>query len=166
MAGWKAKLELLQLDPNLQRDIDKEMLEITKEAARVWLTAALSIVPTWSRASRATFESLAQAVGFEVTYGPIRSFNDRKSLGLSTGFGGLTREALGSYSFFYKTELRYLIFNESNVARVGVAGVFRGLINPTPYNFREAAEKAFKEFSRQKLGLALRDVRITSGKIV
>lgn len=165
MAGWKARLELLQLDPRLVEDVDAQMLELTKEAARVWLDTVLGIVPTWSRASRATFESLAQAVGYNVTYGPLRSFKDRKPLGLSTGFGGLTREAKGSYSFYYKTSLDYLIFNESNVAKIGVAGVFKGLINPTPYNFREAGEKAFRDFAKKKLGLVLRNVRITAGKI-
>jgi hypothetical protein len=166
MAGWKANLSLLQLDPRLQENVDKQMLDLTKEAARVWLDAALAIVPTWSRASRATFEALAQAVGYTVTYGPIRSFTDRRPLGLRTGFGGLTREAKASYSFYYRSDLEYLNYNESNVARVGVAGVFKGLINPTPYNFREAGEKAFRKFAQDKLGLVLRNVRITSGKAV
>lgn len=166
MAGWKARLSLLQLDPRLQEDVDRQMRQLAEEAARVWLDAVLAIVPTWSRASRATFEALAQAVGYKVTYGPVRAFSDRRPLGLSTGFGGLMREAKGSYSFYYRSELRYLNFNESNVARVGVAGVFKGLINPTPYNFKDAGEKAFRAFAKRKLGLVLRNVRIESTKTV
>ena len=166
MAGWKTKLSLLQLDPRLKNEIDNAMLELTKQGARLWLQAALEIVPTWSRASRATFEALAQAVGYKVTYGPIRSKKDRRALGLSTGFGGLERKGLGSYTFYYRSDLEYLNFNESNVARVGVAGVFRGLINPTPYNFREAGNRAFQKFWRGAAPRVIRNVRVESGKTI
>lgn len=166
MAGWKTNLSLLQLSPGRALDdADGEVKRLTEEAARVWLDAALKVVPTWSRASRATFEALAQAVGYNVTYGPLRAFSDRTALGLKTGFGGLTRRASGSWEFYYRSELEYLNFNESNVARVGVAGVFKGLLNPTPYNFREAGNKAVEAWFRgQRLGF--QSIRITSGKSV
>lgn len=163
MAGWKADLRLLSLDlRRFSKSVDDKMLEATKEGARVWLDTVLAIVPTWSGASRATFEALAQAVGYRVTYGPIRSFTDRRRLGQGTGFGGLRREGAGKYSFYYRTDLRYLLFNEANQARVGEAGVFKGLINPTPYKFFDAGEKAFLEYA-QRVDLPL--VRITSQRI-
>lgn len=165
MAGWKANLSLLQVDPKLVDEVDAKVKAITEEGARVWLDAALAIVPTWSRASRATFEALAQAVGYNVTYGPIRSFRDRKPLGLKTGFGGVNRNAKGSYEFYYRSELDYLNFNESNSARVGVAGVFKGLIRPTPYNFREAGQRAFLEFAKRKTPEILGQVSIKAKKI-
>lgn len=147
--GWKASLSLLTLDlQRYRRDVDRQLLEATKEGARVWLDTVLSIVPTWSGASRATFESLAQAVGYTVTYGPIRSFKDRRSLGQGTGFGGVVRNGPGQYAFFYRTDLRYLLYNEANEARVGEAGVFKGLINPTPYRFFSEGQKAFEAYAR------------------
>lgn len=166
MAGWKTNLSLLQLDPRVDKKVvDDRMRELTKEGARVWLEAALSVVPTWSRASRATFEALAQAVGYKVSYGPVRSRSDRRSLGLRTGFGGIERRALGTYAFYYRSDLEYLNFNESNVATVGVAGVFKGLINPTPYNFRQLGNTAFQEFWRRQAPDVLRNVRIQARKI-
>lgn len=166
MAGWQTKIELLKLDPRLQRNVDEEIKQLVILGARKWLDAALAIVPTWSRASRATFEALAQAVGYKVTYGPVRSFVDRQGLGLATGFGGIERKAKGFYTFYYRTNLRYLIFNESNKAVVGKAGVFRGLINPTPYNFRDAGQRAFEEFMRRQRVESLANLRIKSERIV
>lgn len=124
------------------------MLEATREGARIWLDTVLSIVPTWSGASRATFEALAQSVGYTVTYGPIRSFKDRRQLGQGTGFGGVRREGASHYVFYYRTTLDYLIYNEANQARVGQAGVFKGLIHPTPYKFFDAGEKAFRQYAK------------------
>ena len=163
MAGWQAKLQILSLDlRRFRRSVDAKMLEATKEGARVWLDTVLAIVPTWSGASRATFEALAQAVGYNVTYGPIRSFKDRRRLGQGTGFGGLRRDGAGRYSFYYRTDLRYLIFNEANQARRGVAGVFKGLINPTPYKFFEKGEKAYLAYART---VRLPSVRISAKRI-
>lgn len=162
MAGWKAGLRLLILDKEgAEKAIDKLLLEEVKVGARIWLKTVLAIVPTWSGASRATFEALAQAVGFNVTYGPIRSFKDRRPLGLGTGFGGLER-GRGGYQFYYRTSLRYLEFNEANRATVGVAGVFRGLINPTPYKFFDAGEKAFLDYAKT---VRLPTIRIQSRAI-
>jgi hypothetical protein len=159
MAGWKANLKGLYLPlPIIKGAIDRRVLNSTKEGARVWLTTVLAIVPTWSGASRATFEALAQAVGFTVTYGPITAFKDRRALGQGAGHGGLEKTP-GGYSFYYRTDLRYLIFNEANVATVGVAGVFKGLINPTPYKFFEAGERAFKAYSKT---VRLPVIKITS----
>ena len=162
MAGWRANLNGLHLPlPGIRAAIDSRVLESTKIGARIWLTEVLSIVPTWSGASRATFEALAQAVGFTVTYGPIRSFKDRRSLGQGAGVGGI-RKTKDGYEFYYSTSLRYLVFNEANVATVGVAGVFKGLINPTPYKFFEKGEKAFLEYART---VRLPVVQITQGRL-
>lgn len=162
MAGWKANLKGLNLRlPIVKNQIDKRVLESTKEGARIWLDTVLAIVPTWSGASRATFEALAQAVGYNVTYGPIRSFKDRRSLGQGTGFGGIEKTPAG-YSFTYRTTLRYLEFNEANRATVGVAGVFKGLINPTPYKFFDAGERAFLKYASK---VRLPVIKITSRKI-
>lgn len=120
-------------------------------AARYWLTTVLTVIPTWSRASRATFESLAQEVGFQITYGPRLSREDRTELGLATSRGGLD---LGkdSWFFFYTTDLQYLAYNNFNHVVYGEApNVFSrtGLTHPTPYKFTELGEDAFKRFAER-----------------
>jgi len=125
------------------------MTQVTKDAAISWLTVVLAIIPTWSRASRATFNELAEAVGFPLTFGPVRSRKDRLNLGLSTSRGGLDTTST-SWHFFYETDLRYLEYNEFNKVIFGEApNVFSrsGLINPTPYNFQEAGLADFKSFA-------------------
>jgi hypothetical protein len=129
---------------------------------RVLLTEVLLIIPTWSRASRATFESLAQAVGFTVTYGPRTAPFDGLSEGLSSGFGGVEKISKGHYEFYYKTNLAHLVFNEDNQAFKGVGGVFFRLIQPTPYHFLEAGQKAFIDFSKT---VSLPDQVISSRKL-
>lgn len=163
MAGWQANLRGLNLPlPVIRRAIDKRLLESTKKGAHVWLDTVLAIVPTWSGASRATFEALAQAVGYKVTYGPIRSFKDRRALGQGAGFGGIEKNGSAGYRFTYRTDLRYLVFNEANRATKGVAGVFKGLIKPTPYKFFDAGEKAFKAYAAT---VRLPVIKIKSGRL-
>lgn len=147
--GWRKTL--LRVDLNIgqyEKAVEDRMLEAVKQGARIWLQTALSIIPTWSGASRATFEPLAQAVGYTVSYGPIRAFYDGRPLGSSSGFGGIEKDRRGSYSFFYSSNLFRLNFNESNQASVGVGGVKWGLLNATPYNFVEAANEAFTNYAK------------------
>jgi hypothetical protein len=75
-------------------------------------------------------------------------------LGLSTSNGGLQIEKLKKYTFFYETNLRYLKYNEENVAVPGPPPQpFGELTNPTPYNFREAGEKDFQSFCENSVRL-------------
>lgn len=149
-----------------RREFDNKMTEIIKEAARSWLRTVLLIIPTWSRASRATFEALANEVGFNVTYGPLRAKKDRLLLGLSTSKGGLKIEKGKSYHFFYETDLRYLAYNNVNRVIVGQApNVFAGLINPTPYRFTDAGQKDFESFAQNNVRLPNPYEFITRNKI-
>jgi hypothetical protein len=133
--------------------LDKHMQDWIIQAAKAWLRAAVLLIPTWSKASRATFQALARDIGTSVSYGPRQSRKDREDLGLSTGEGGVEPSS-GKYRwyFFYRTSLRYLIYNEYNRAVWGPEppAPFRraGLIHPTPYHFQEAGEKEFREFAR------------------
>lgn len=150
--GWKRNLKTVSLAGNFESKLDQYVASVTKASARVWLTEALSHVPTWSGASRATFEALAQSVGFIVTYGPITAFYNRQPLGTANGFGGLQRMGVGFHTFYYSSQLKYLNFNDKNVAYVGVGGVKWGLIHATPYQFVAKANIEFKEFaSKAKL---------------
>lgn len=145
---FKAEVSLIDFDlAGYKKALKTEMTNKTREAGRVWLARVLVIIPTWSRASRATFEALAQAVGFNITYGPQKSRKDRLVLGLQTGRGGLeiTSE---SWHFFYETDLRYLAFNEFNNATPGPPPQpFGELTHPTPYHFQDAGRNAFEAFA-------------------
>lgn len=151
---FKADIQLIDFDRRSYLNyLDLHMQRMTREAARSWLTTVLVIIPTWSRASRATFEALASAVSFNIQYGPIRSFEDRLVLGLQTGRGGVDYKK-GQWYFYYETDLRYLAYNEHNRVIFGQApGVFspNGLINDTPYKFQEAGKADFESFASNVL---------------
>jgi hypothetical protein len=55
---------------------------------------------------------------------------------------------LSYYGFFYTTSLKWLSYNEMNNATVGKGGVLWGLINPTPYRFREAGRADARSFAQ------------------
>jgi len=134
--------------------LSQYMQDWIKQAAQRWLQATvISIIPTWSKASRATFQALARDVGMSIPYGPLRSRKDREALGLSTGEGGLELNSSAMrWHFRYHSSLRYLTYNEYNRAVWGPEppAPFRrsGLTHPTPYHFQEAGQKEFEEFAR------------------
>lgn len=148
--GFTTQLQLIDFDlAGYLNVLDAKMEEVTKQAARSWLRTTLDIIPTWSKASRATFEKLAREVGFTVTYGPQRSEKDRTALGLATSQGGLDIDKDTHYRFFYITDLRYLEYNEFNSAVPGPPPQpFGQLRNPTPYNFLEAGRRDFESFAK------------------
>lgn len=139
---WEINFKVGQYIQHLQ----EEMQQTTKEAARSWLQTVLVPIPTWSSASRATFKKLAEAVDFQVTFGPLQT-RDRSRLGERLSDGGVDfREE--SWHFYYETNLRYLAYNDVNVAVRGKGGVFSGLTNPTPYHFQSRGQEDFKSFSK------------------
>jgi len=148
---WKPNLKEITFDlKGYKAELDRFLIEETKESARSWLRTVLVIIPTWSRASRATFEALADSVGFNITYGPQLSRKDRLTLGLQTGRGGLKIAKYKTYKFFYETDLRYLAYNEANRAVAGPPPrPFGQLTHPTPYKFQEAGENDFLSRSDQ-----------------
>lgn len=150
---FKADIQLIDFDRDgYLKALDQHMRGTTEQAARSWLTTVLAIIPTWSRASRATFEQLANEVGFNVQYGPIQSIKDRLLLGLQTGRGGLDYKR-GQWYFWYETDLRYLAYNDKNKAVFGQApNVFsRSGIPNTPYRFQEAGKRDFESFAANVL---------------
>jgi hypothetical protein len=152
---WKPNFKAVTLDLTAYKaELSRQMEDWVKQAAQAWLQATvISIIPTWSKASRATFQALAKDVGTTVPYGPLRSIKDREALGLSTGEGGLiSQPSKYRWHFYYHTSLRYLAYNEYNKAVWGPEppAPFRraGLRSKTPYQFQEAGAKEFDEFTR------------------
>ena len=134
--------------------LSKHMSEWVKQAARDWLLATvITVIPTWSKASRATFQKLAREVGMAIPYGPQESRKDREALGRSTSTdsGLRIKPSELRWHFRYHSTLRYLAYNEYNRVVYGQApNVFskKGLKNPTPYNFQDKGREAFEQFTR------------------
>lgn len=151
---FKVNFHALTLDVNAYKaELNAYMEEWLKQAGRNWLNATvLTSIPTWSKASRATFQKLAHELGTAIPYGPLKSLKDRESLGLAAGSrSGLEfNPSNQQWHFRYHSNLRYLAYNEYNRAVFGEGGVFSrsGLRHPTPYHFQENGLKAFKDFIR------------------
>ena len=127
---------------------DAKMRLATEEAARIWLKAAIPAVPVWSGASRATFQQLADAVGVSVPIDVAAGAPNRVALGRLNSRGGIERDGNGSWRFYYENNLRYLAANETRSVSRGEYGVKWGLIEPTPYNYREAARQAVRAYAK------------------
>lgn len=140
LEGYKAELE-------------RYLTQKLKEGGSKWLDATVrtsTIIPTWSGASRATFQKLAQELGTTVPIGPIVARKDRTSLGLANaqGSGVFISAAAGSYKFTYATQLRYLVYNEFNRAVRGPAPQpFSNNVRYTPYGFQGKGQAAWEKFA-------------------
>lgn len=146
MMKFQANLSRITINPKQLPVIDAYVKSQIEEAARVWLTAALEIVPAWSGASRATFQALADAVNFHVAIDLSASAPNRIGLGRLYSGGGIRRNGQGSYEFFYETSLRYLIANETRTVAPRTEGLRGRMLTPTPFEFREAGNRAVERF--------------------
>lgn len=132
--------------------LNQYVKEFVKQGGIKWLDATvLKIIPTWSGASRATFEKLAQDLGTSIPYGPQRSRKDRRPLGRATSAGsGFFSNAQGQHYFVYTTQLRYLIYNEFNKATAGPPPQpFSDAVRFTPYHFQDAGDKAWRIYEKK-----------------
>jgi hypothetical protein len=143
---FQANLSRIAINPKQLVVIDVYVREQIESAARVWLDAALEIVPAWSGASRATFQALAAAVNYHIDIDVSSSAPNRIGLGRLFSSGGIRKNGNGSYEFYYETSLRYLIANESRNVAPRTEGLRGKLITPTPYQFREAGNRAVQAF--------------------
>lgn len=148
---FKASLELPTLQRLVLRNADQYVKETIEGAAREWVRAAVAIIPVWSGASRATLQALASAVGESVPISPKPSAPNRIGLGRLYSRGGIEKTGRASYNFYYETTLRYLIANETTNVKPRTEGLFSRLIEPTPYNFREAGDKAAQAYIDKRL---------------
>ncbi|MHC4301382.1 MAG: hypothetical protein ACYS7Y_29290 [Planctomycetota bacterium] len=110
----KFKADFRRLDFRLN-DYLKVMLEamrkINEKAGHAWINEAVNNtpIPTWSGASRATFQKLASELGTTVPIGPLRT-KSRIALGKaeSAGSGVVEDASVAFVGFVYQTGLRYL----------------------------------------------------------
>lgn len=118
-----------------------------EKAGQAWIDAAVNKtpIPTWSGASRATFQKLAEELGTSVPIGPLKT-RSRVALGksVSTSSGVVEDEKTSFVGFVYETDLRYLAYNEYNLATAGPPPQpFSNNVRFTPYNFQSRAMQAW-----------------------
>jgi len=149
---FKAKVNLVNFNKRGFLDhFNTRMTEVSKEAAISWLKTVTVIIPIWSRASIATFNQLAESVGFPLNVGISVASVDRLSLGLQTGRGGLIIEKNQKWGFFYETDLRFLAWNEFNKATRGDGSGWYSAHRdgPGPLRFQAAGAADFESFARE-----------------
>lgn len=140
--------------PSYKRALDQYLTVMLKNGGKKWLNATVRTsthIPTWSGASRATFQKLAQELGTSVPIGPIRAKKDRTALGRANaqGSGVFINTSKGLWQFAYQTQLRYLIYNEYNLAVAGPPPrPFSNNVRYTPYGFQEKGARAWFEFTK------------------
>lgn len=149
---FKAQVNLVNFDKRRFLDhFNDQMTEVSKEAARKWLKVVTVLIPIWSRASIATFNELAEKVGYPLNVGTPVARIDRLSLGLQTGRGDLIVEKNKRWGFFYETDLRYLAWNEFNKAVRGDGSGWYSAHRdgPGPLRFQAAGAAEFESFARE-----------------
>jgi len=148
----------IELDmPAYKRALYQYLIASLRGGGRKWLDATVRTsthIPTWSGASRATFQKLAQELGTTVPIGPIRAHKDRTALGRASaqGSGMFVDESKGLWQFVYQTQLRYLAYNEYNRAVAGAPPQpFSNNVRYTPYGFQAKGAKAWLAFTSKLL---------------
>jgi hypothetical protein len=126
---------------------------INERAGQAWIDAVVNEtpIPTWSGASRATFQKLAGELGTSVPIGPIRAKKDRTALGRESSDGsGVSEDESRPYAgFTYQTSLRYLAYNEYNKAVKGPPPQpYSNNVRFTPYKFQARGLKAWKRVAK------------------
>jgi len=129
-----------------------------QKAIKHWLRAVVRDVPTWSGASRATFEMIAKKAGESISYGPQRSLKDRKSLGEKESTAVLELDSdRGIYYFEWGTTLRYFILNNSSHEQYdendkdlsdGKVLYKKGLKHPGPYRIEDKGLSALQSVAK------------------
>jgi hypothetical protein len=146
---FKTEFKSLHLNVLAYRKVMLNTLRnLNERAGQAWIDAAVNQtpIPTWSGASRATFQKLASELGTTVPIGPIRARKDRTSLGRSTSSGSGVVQNKDYVGFVYETDLRYLAYNEYNSATKGLPPQpFSNNVRFTPYYFQDRAYSAWKK---------------------
>jgi len=147
--AFTAKFYAISIDTiTYRRELLRALKELNERAGAAWIDVAVNQtpIPTWSGASRATFQKLASELGTAVPIGPIRARKSRVALGSasSTGSGVVTEKGLPYVGFVYETSLKYLRYNEYNAATAGrPPQPYSNNVRFTPYNFQSRAKAAW-----------------------
>jgi len=148
---FKAEFYTMHLNMGVyEKAMLKALREYNERAGQAWIHTAVdkTPIPTWSGASRATFQKLAAELGTSVPIGSLRT-KSRVSLGQSTSGGSGIIEDKSYVGFRYSTSLRYLAYNEYNAAKAGTPPApFSNNVRFTPYGFQDRARSAWEAVAK------------------
>lgn len=134
-----------------KKELLKYLRKINERAGQAWINEVVNNtpIPTWSGASRATFQKLAIELNTSVPIGPIKSRKDRTGLGQATSTASGVIEDGFYVGFKYQTNLRYLRYNEYNRATAGPSPQpFSNKVRFTPYGFQDRGVKVWQEIAK------------------
>lgn len=151
MPKLAATISTIKIDiKKVQNSLHEQFVAVLREAVKVWVMTAQQNIPVWSGASQSTLKTLAGKVGVDIAVFPVPGAPDRTGLGEGSGQGDLRiNRGQGRYSFFYSTNLPYLIRNDTRDMSEAMRGRLK---TPTPYQFREKADAAFRKIVGGRLG--------------
>jgi hypothetical protein len=133
-------------------DMNKHLTRKLKAGGKKWLHATVMTrthIPTWSGASRATFQKLASELGTSVPIGRLRA-PSQVAAGLRHGArsGLRINPRAGKWQFEYISTLPGLIWNEYNPSIPGPWPQPRtGNVRYTPYGFQAKGAAAWLEYA-------------------
>jgi hypothetical protein len=159
---FRANLQTIHVHKKQIPAIDAYVKNAIEEGARLWIRAAMEIIPVWSGASRATLQSLASAVDEHIEIDVRHDAPDRIAMGRLHGHGGVDTTGPGSWRFTYSTTLYHTMINETQRVAPGTHGLRGALLKPTPWHFREAGNKVVQAYFKT---LEIPLLRLTSKRI-
>jgi hypothetical protein len=149
---WKTELKSIDLNmKEYKRALFAYLKDINERAGQIWLFEATekSPIPTYSGASRASFDILAAQLNTSVPIGPLRT-KSRIAEGLASGsrskvYADKTKWYVG---FQFVTTLGHLIYNERFAANPGpYPAPWSSNVRFTPYNFIDRSNSAWKTWA-------------------
>lgn len=131
-----------------KKALDAKLKDALIEGGKIYLNAALAIIPVWSGASWGTFLPLARKIGATFSIPGHVPWLPGPPYGAAQSSGSLVIHG-GIYRLQYGTTLWHLIYNEYNQGNLNKeeARVYSRLLYPGPYNFQEKAGEAFQSFA-------------------
>lgn len=135
--------------------MDGHLTRKLREGGRKWLDATVRTrthIPTWSGASRAAFQKLAQELGTSIPIGLIRARRSRVYEGYASGArsGLRINPRQGKWQFEFITDLPHLIYNESNPPVPGrYPRPWSRNVRFTPYKLQDKGHMAWGFFAME-----------------
>ena len=136
-----------------EKELMKQLRTDNRIAGQKWLMEVTkgTPIPTWSGASRGTFQKLASALGTSVPIGFVRGPADLSHRGNALSEGEVIEDKKEAYvGFRYSTSLLHLHYNEYNRAVAGkYPRPYSNNVRFTPYKFQGRAERVRREYAKK-----------------
>lgn len=131
-----------------------ELYSLNERAGRAWLNAIIkeTPIPAWSGASRATFLSLAQALGTSLPISIAPGAPNRIAMGKAASQGRIYKDkGKLQVGIEYRSSLGHLNYNEYNQAVAGKAypQPWSNNVRYTPYFFQQRGQTAWKAVAKE-----------------